>query len=232
MSRSESLLDLQRIDERISHLGSEAASLQATLAGDPELDSLRSAESKRAAEVAAVSAKASAVEKEVAELTKKAQQITRKLYDGSVHNPVDLLTLQRELTGVQERVSATSDGMLELMEETEAAEAALLSAREAVSSREADREAAEGTHRSRLADVEAAIAEATVERSDRVADITPSDIAIYTRVAAKHTPAVVRMAGDSCAGCHLPLSPKETHAVRTETEELVQCSNCDRILAP
>jgi predicted nucleic acid-binding Zn-ribbon protein len=40
---------------------------------------------------------------------------------------------------------------------------------------------------------------------------------------------VVPLVGDSCGGCHLPVSIEERRAVRT-SDGIVQCSNCDRIL--
>jgi uncharacterized protein len=61
------------------------------------------------------------------------------------------------------------------------------------------------------------------------AAVDSRDLALYTRVARQRAPAVVRIVGDSCGGCHLPLSNEERHAVRSG-ERIVQCPNCDRIL--
>jgi predicted nucleic acid-binding Zn-ribbon protein len=63
------------------------------------------------------------------------------------------------------------------------------------------------------------------------ADTDPADLSLYARIAAHRRPAVTGLAGDFCAGCHMPVSNEERRAVRTGTG-LTQCANCDRILAP
>ena len=69
------------------------------------------------------------------------------------------------------------------------------------------------------------------ERDALRAETDPNDLSLYARIAAHRRPAVTGLAGESCAGCHMPVSNEERRAVRTGTG-LTQCANCDRILAP
>jgi predicted nucleic acid-binding Zn-ribbon protein len=85
--------------------------------------------------------------------------------------------------------------------------------------------------RARLATLTAEKDVLSAERDSVRADIDPGDLSLYARIAAHRRPAVTGLAGEFCAGCHMPVSNEERRAVRTGTG-LTQCANCDRILAP
>ncbi|MBV8529345.1 MAG: hypothetical protein JOZ75_13625, partial [Candidatus Dormibacteraeota bacterium] len=83
----------------------------------------------------------------------------------------------------------------------------------------------------RLGRLRSELAQAQGDRERIAASVEPRALELYRRVAQHRTPAVVGIAGDSCGGCHLPLSNQERSAVRAGTT-ITQCSNCDRILVP
>jgi predicted nucleic acid-binding Zn-ribbon protein len=60
--------------------------------------------------------------------------------------------------------------------------------------------------------------------------MSDGDLRTYERVRSRRTPAVTRLDGEACGGCHLPLGIAEVRAIKAG--QLVQCSNCDRILVP
>ena len=227
--RGRLVLHLQELDDRIAQLRTEISELEAALAGDPELESLRAAAQAAEAERQAAEEKSRAVERELTGVRQRARTLDRHLYDGSVRNPQDLLGLQHDLASLRPHLDELEGRLLEWMEATESAEAELGTARAAVAAREAERGSQEAPRRERLAAARRELDAARAARTATAAVIDPGDLRTYERVAARHRPAVVHLERDSCGGCHLPLGVREANQARSG-EGLVQCSNCDRVV--
>jgi predicted nucleic acid-binding Zn-ribbon protein len=129
------------------------------------------------------------------------------------------------------RLSTAEDDALERMEQVDLSLANLQSASAGVAARESQRSSAMEPMRARLANLMAERVVLTAERDALRAEVDPGDLSLYARIAAHRRPAVTGLAGEFCAGCHMPVSNEERRAVRTGTG-LTQCANCDRILAP
>lgn len=227
--RGRLLLHLQELDDQIALLRTEVAELEAALAGDPELDSLRAAAESAEQERRAAEEKSRAVERELTAVRQRARTIDRHLYDGSVRNPQDLLGLQHDLASLRPHLDELEGRLLEWMEATESAEAALATARAAVGAREEERSAQEAPRRERLEMARGQLDEVLALRALAATAAGPADLRLYDRVAPRRRPAVVHLEGDSCGGCHLPLGIREANQVRSG-DGLVQCSNCDRVV--
>lgn len=223
------MLELQELDDRLVARRRAAREVEARLAGSPELTAARTRVDALAAERGVLEGRLAAAGRASAALRSRVGVIDRQLYGGSVRNPVDLLTLQRELAEVRERLAEADDAELALMEESEAAEAEEREAAAAVAAIEARRSAAEGDERARLEALRSEIAAVESARAALAGELPAPELALYARLASRLHPAVVRLAGDSCGGCHLPLGVREVRAARAGGE-LVQCSNCDRVV--
>lgn len=228
---AEQLLELQRADDEVGRLGQEVAAVEAWLGGDAELDRARSAAEAAAAAQRDAELRVRAMDSELDSLRARARTIDRQLYGGSVRNPAELLTLQHELEAARAQVSAQEDATLLAMEEAETAVAVRRLADDAVQSRESEREQARGPETERLGRLRQQLEAAVAGRDALVAQVPEKSLALYRRVAARHAPAVARVVSGTCGGCHLPLGAHEAHEARTGST-LVQCPNCDRILAP
>ncbi len=231
MSRASALLSLQQIDDRIAALTSEIATVEAALRGDPELDRLHKAEATAQEEHRTLGTSARLAELEAASLQSRIRELDRRLYGGTVRNPAELMEMQRELEAMRGRLSAAEDDALERMEQVDRSLATLQGASALVAARESQRSEAMEPLRARLATLTAEKDVLSAERDAVRADTDPSDLSLYARIAAHRRPAVTGLAGEFCAGCHMPVSNEERRAVRTGTG-LTQCANCDRILAP
>jgi predicted nucleic acid-binding Zn-ribbon protein len=222
---------LQAGDEQVGALRSDIAAIEAVQRGDAELDRRRVSAATASAARRDADAQAAAVESELETLQKRVRSLDRRLYDGSVHNPQELLEMQRALETMRERAAAVEGHAFELLEAAEAAGADERSATLEVSVRESRRAEEMGPlqqrRTARLGELELAAS----AREAAAAAVDPGDLRLYDRVSSRRTPAVVRLDGDSCGGCRLPLSIDERHAVRTGAD-IVQCPNCDRILVP
>jgi len=225
------LLSLQQLDDRIAAVTSDIAVTEAGLRGDPELDRLRAAEAAAHEEHRTLGASAKLAELESASLQARIRDLDRKLYGGTVRNPAELMEMQRELEAMRAKLSTAEDDALERMEQVDESLASLQSASASVAAREVQRSDSMEPLRQRLASLTAERDVLNAERDAVRADTDAADLSLYARIAAHRRPAVTGLAGEFCAGCHMPVSNEERRAVRTGTG-LTQCANCDRILAP
>jgi uncharacterized protein len=231
MSRASALLRLQQIDDRIAALQSEIASVEASLRGDLELDRMRAAESAAQGQHRESGTSARLAELEAASLQARIRDLDRRLYGGTIRNPAELMEMQRELDAMRVRLSTAEDDALERMEHADAALVILQTASAGVAARDEQRTNAMEPLRARLASLTGEREVLNAERDVVRAEADPNDLSLYARIAAHRRPAVTGLAGEFCAGCHMPVSNEERRAVRTGTG-LTQCANCDRILAP
>ncbi|HEY6469866.1 MAG TPA: C4-type zinc ribbon domain-containing protein [Candidatus Dormibacteraeota bacterium] len=231
MSRASVLLRLQEMDAHIAQLQSEIAGVEASLRGDPELDRLRIAESAAHDAHRESSSGARLAELEAASLQTRIREMDRRLYSGNIHNPAELMELQRELDALRGKLSIAEDDALGRMEEVDTAQNILRDMTALVAAREHQRESAMEPLRARLDTLTAQLATSNAERATLAAEAEPADLSLYTRIASHRRPAVTGVVGESCGGCRMPISNEERRAVRTGTG-LTQCANCDRILAP
>lgn len=231
MSRGGDLLRLQETDARLDRDRATLADIEARIAGDPEMQRRRREARRLGREQTSTQAELTSLEEAVDSLRKRARDLEKHLYDGSVRNPQELLGMQHDLASLRQRIDAQDDELLALMERAEAAAAAAREANAAIVEREQER----ADHAGELVE-EAVAVRASVERGERdraelVAALPAPDLALYDRLARRVHPAVVRIVADSCGGCHIPLANSEVRRIRT-SEVPVQCSGCDRIVVP
>lgn len=228
---AEQLLELQQADDEVDRLTKAVAAVETSLAGDPELDRARSAAVAAAATQRESELHVRALDGDVESMRARARTLDRQLYGGSVRNPAELLTLQHELETLKAQLSDQEDATLLAMEDAEAAAAERDRADEVVHAMETRRAEEQGPQTERLGRLRQQLADAVAARDALAAQVPEKSLALYRRVGARHVPAVVRVASGTCGGCHLPLGAHEAHEARVGST-LVQCPNCDRILAP
>jgi len=228
---AEQLLDLQHADDEVERLIKEVGTAAAALAGDPALDRARivageAAEAERQAEL-----RVRALDGELDTLRARSKTLDRQLYGGSVRNPAELLTLQHELEAIKAQVGEQEEATLQAMEEAETAAEARRAADAEVAAIEQRRQGSRGADTERLGRLQQQLDAAVAARDALMPQLPEKSLALYQRVKARRSPAVVRVVSGTCGGCHLPLGAHEAHEARVG-DTLVQCSNCDRILSP
>ena len=231
MSRVGGLLALQDLDSRLQKLHAEQAEVDAALRGDAELRRLQSMADERTASRDDARRAMRAHELEVNALRHRAADLERRLFDGSVGNPTELMGMQKELDALRERIGVEDERLLELMETEEAAADQATTAAQALGERRQGREQSLPMLRERAAQVKAALLAVESERDAATGGLSKADLDLYRRVGGRHQPAVVHLDGDRCGGCRHQLSVHEIREVRTG-DSLAQCPNCDRILVP
>ena len=231
MTAAQELWRLQQEDTRVATLTSDVAATESLLRSDPELERTRDAASSAQSERQRRETAATAAEAEVDALQRRVAALDRKLYGGSVHNPQDLMEMQRELEVLRQRRSDAEDRALDALGEAETATAAERDQVAQLRAGEERRAAGLAPLEALLGQQRAGLAAAIAERDAIAASLDAASLNLYRKVAQKRTPAVVGLAGDFCGGCHLPVSIEERRLVRAGNG-IAQCSNCDRILVP
>lgn len=231
MSSAQDLHRLQHADTQVAALTADIAGAESLLHRDPELESARVAAAAARSARQEREVEATAAEAEVNALQSRTTTLDRRLYGGSVHNPQDLLDMQRELEALRVRLSAAEDKALAALGAVETATADEQRRLEAVQREESRRAADLGPLETTLQEQRNELASTISEREAIAATLDSSTLALYRRVAQRRTPAVVGLDGDACGGCHLPLSTEERRLVKAGGG-ITQCSNCDRILVP
>ncbi|HEY7928127.1 MAG TPA: hypothetical protein VIG86_12015 [Candidatus Dormibacteraeota bacterium] len=229
MSRSGELLRLQQIDARLAHDSTRLRDAEAEIAGDPELDRRRRVARRVRRQQATADADLASAEREADGLRKRARELDRHLYDGSVGNPQELLAMQHELAALRARISSEDDRLLELMQHAESAAGAERDANAAIVDLEQERADHAGELLERVAALRTAIDQHERERADVMAALDAADASLYLRLSRRVQPAVVRITGDSCGGCHIPFANSEVRRIRL-ADEPAQCPRCDRIV--
>lgn len=225
------LLELQTADDRIARLEADIAGIEARISGSDELERARGAVEAASAARRRADADVAAADLEATALRERTRILERQLYGGSVRGAAELVALQRELEDAKGRLRGSEETELALMELAEGMEAEQAEARTALEAVEAERRAQAGPDAERLAALRVALDDAVAERDLIAGQRGAGELALYRRLTRRHHPAVVRLLGDACGGCRLPLGMREVRAVRTGSE-IVQCSNCDRVVAP
>ena len=231
MSGARDLARLQDVDSRIAALRADIDGTEAQVRRDPELERARVAAAEAEQERRRREQEASAAETEMNALAARVRTLDRRLYGGSVHNPQELVEMQRELETLRARARESEERAIALLEDAETSASDERSRIAGLEAEEERRAASLEPLRERVAGLTAQLENAIAERESVVAALDPGAVALYARVAQRRRPAVAGLAGDSCGGCHLPLSNEERRLVRAGAQ-IVQCSNCDRILVP
>lgn len=228
------LLDLQAADTALAQLThrrrtlpelaalAERERLSAALAGD-----IVEAET-RAADAADEQRR---LESEVDAVRARAERDEQRLRGGGIPAR-ELEGLQHEVATLARRQSSLEDGVLEVMEQREQADAELaeLKARRTV----LDGELAElaATRDAVFAEIDEATEAKNRERAAIAAEIPADLLALYER-AREHGGGVgaAALRQRRCEGCRIELSGSELSVVRAAApDEVVRCDNCRRIL--
>jgi uncharacterized protein len=231
VSRGGDLLRLQETDTRLAGDRARLADVEARIAADPELERRRREARRLRREQTAADAALTAVEQEVDGMRRRARELNRQLYSGSVRNPQELLGMQHDLDALRQRVDAQDEHLLELMERAESAATADREANAAIVDRQRERAGQAGELLEQAVAFREAVDRDERDRAELTAALAAADLALYERLARRLAPAVVRMQGESCGGCHIPFANSEVRRIRT-ADEPVQCSSCDRVVVP
>jgi hypothetical protein len=167
---------------------------------------------------------------EADELKRKIEPVEQRLYQGSVRNPKELEDLQRDVESLKRRRGELEDRALEAMETLELAQRACDDAQRELREREAAARAEREQLREREAQLVAETAAQEERRAAQAALVAPALLSLYDRLAATRAGrAVAKVEGGACGGCRISLPMNVLQRARN-SDEVVQCTSCERIL--
>ena len=230
MSQVIELVTLQQIDNEAAALRGALASVEQRLAGDEELEAARARLATADATRSAIAAEQRTLEAEVERLNAKILPEEKRLYDGSVHNPKELTSIQHELDLLKTTRARHEDALVEVLDRAEAAERERDEARASVTRLEARWAQNRGELEREARRLSATIAGVDQSREAQAAKVPPRVLHTYEDLRRRKSGvAVARIQGGACMGCRIGIPD----AVRTRALSgvvLAQCPNCERIL--
>ncbi len=168
------------------------------------------------------------LEYEAEELRSSIHSINDKLYGGKIKNPKELLGYEQENESFKARLSKKDDVLLDLMDRIENGRARIAALR-------SEFKAADGAFSRLKAELtgqkeseKRELEELTARHKGMVSALDGPVLAGYQDLRNRKGQAVVKVEQGRCMGCRVGLSVNELNRVRGT--ELVNCSNCGRIL--
>ena len=230
MTRGEPLHQLQKLDLELENGQRRTAEIQASLGESQVLRQARRALSSAQEELREWKAKSRDLELEIASLNNKTTSSEKRLYSGSVTNPKELSDIQEEIASLKRRRRALEDELLEAMVYGEEAEATAEERHAALTNIETKWETEQAALKQELSQLETRIAQVHKAREALRAEIKADDLQIYDHIRERYGPqAVVTLRDGVCGFC--AVSPSSIKLKRIKKgQELLQCSNCHRIL--
>ena len=230
MSRVKQLYELQEIDLAIESKREALREVESQLGEDGALVEARLGLEQERKHLAELIKRQREVEWEVEELGAKVVLLEGKLYGGSVRNPKELISLNEEFEHLKRQRGDEEDRVLDIMSDVE-----VVQDKVAVRSREVERMESEWQEKQAQllkgqAELSGELAELGERRQLLALQIDQASLDLYEALRiTRQGEAVAKVEQGMCQGCRINLPMTKLQRARIG-QELVQCSNCRRIL--
>jgi predicted nucleic acid-binding Zn-ribbon protein len=173
---------------------------------------------------------------EVAAISGKASAVEKTMYSGEISSPRELQAMQADVEQLRRQQGHLEDRELELMEVREQldGEMAALAEADAVTSVEIDRLRQAIADQERVIDAE--LATELQAREGAASGLPAEVVSVYEKVRAANGVGAARLVGMSCQACHLTIPSTEVDNMRRAahagdvTGAMTFCDNCGAIL--
>ena len=230
MNNAKLLYELQNVDLEIERKSQNLTQIDGELGKNDEVIAARDALENVRKVLIDLEHQQHTIEWSVSDLGAKIGQDEKKLYEGSLKNPKELMNLQKEVELLKEQRSIQEDELLNMMIEVDAAQqdAKQKGANLIVMEKEwQDNQKALQEERAKL---EFDLDVLRQKRQVIASQIDAAIIRIYEgQRTAKQGLAVAKVVQGRCQGCRISLPMSDQQKARLG-HELVTCSNCGRIL--
>ncbi len=230
MKPAQALYELQTLELTLLRAQRRLAEIDALLNDSAAVSQARAARDHAAEQLKPLRAQARALEADIRATQEKSQQTETTLYSGSVTNPKTLQDMQHEVEALKRRRSELEDQLLEVMIKIEEAEAALEAAEAALE--DAQREALT-QHGNLMHERDALTAKAAAlaaQREAALAHVDAASLKLYNAIKPRRANQPVSVVdGLTCSACGVEQTTMLVAEARN-SDKLVTCSNCGRIL--
>lgn len=228
MNTGGQLYRLQQVELEIRGKRQVLGEVESSLQDDSALVEARDRLAAGEQSLAVTMKKQQNAEWEVGDLQDKKKKVNYKLYSGAVKNPKELSSLESELASLKSRTKEWEDDLLELMTMVEDLEAEVSANNEGLKDLQREWQERQVALGHRKGEIEAELVELEEARRGEVESIDSEALEFYDLLKSTCGWAVARVEGGKCQGCHIALPTGQWQKARSG--EMVQCSNCGRIL--
>lgn len=228
MSVTQQLYELQAVDLELGSQEQALRRLEGQLGESGAVTKLRSrldAENQRLEELRR---NQHSLEWEIDDIANKITRGEEELYSGRIKNPKELASLQQDMEMLKGRRGEFEDGVLAIMEQTEAATASIGTLGGELKTQETEWRSRQQELTAELAQLKTLLTGLRQKREALTAGIDPETVGFYDELRQQKGTAVVGVEQGICRGCRISLSSAELQ--RARSGNLMQCSSCGRIL--
>lgn len=228
MTTAEILYELQEVDDAIETQEQRLAVVKEQLGESEELRQARAQLEASETQLYELEKQQRQQELELESVTSKIESEEGRLYGGQVTNPKELAGLQKEVRYLRERRSELEDELLETMMAREEEKELVAEHRTTLENIEASWEKEQATLVEERDQLQEELAELRSRHENLVSQIPPNALSIYEYLRRTKGLAVARFEDGICLGCRVRLPAVDRR--RVQSEDLVTCSNCSRVL--
>jgi predicted nucleic acid-binding Zn-ribbon protein len=229
MPLAHDLMSLQALDDEAASHRATIGDIEHRLAGDAALDAARAELAAAAGEREELRRARRRLEGDLATLDTRIAAEEKRLYDGTIKNPKELVALQHEVDALKQSRSRLEDELLAVLDLVEASDTRYEAASASLVANEARWAGESDALRAGLERQLAALTRAEARRAAAAASLPPAALRQYEAIRSRRGSAVARISGSLCSACRVTIPD----ALRTRAQlgtALVQCPNCERIL--
>lgn len=230
MSTAKTLYELQEIDLEKDQVTQNLDQVKEKLGKDDDVAEARTALEAARRRLTDLEHLQRAAEWENDDLGAKIAHEEKKLYEGSVKNPRELMSLQQELDLLKAKRKEQDDKLLVIMMDVDSAQQNVDLGSKELQSKESAWEADQQQLSTERTSLEANLTALEQKRSSVLERVDRASLNLYEGLRlAKQGRAVATVEQGRCQGCRISLPVSNQQGVRLG-HELVTCSNCGRIL--
>lgn len=228
--QSRSLYDLQQIDLQFASAVKELEEVRSRLSDESPILSAREKLEDLTSQLKEITVRRRAVDKTVAELQERIEDLESKLYGGSIKNPREMSAVEEERQFTVKQQQDEEEKLLEIMVDLEELESGHASAKAELEGLEEARPSEKVELQKSEQRLEADIARFQDDRNEVVPVVDPELIGLYDSLRqTKNGQAVAKVERGMCQACRLTLPQSELQRARSATR-IAQCNSCHRIL--
>jgi predicted nucleic acid-binding Zn-ribbon protein len=230
MSKAKQLYELQEIDLDIIQKTETLEQIKSQIGKDDDLLSARDELDTARKQLVELEHQQRAAEWTVDEAEKKIASEEKKLYEGSVKNPRELMSLQHEVELLKEKHKEREEQLLTVMMQVETAQQEVADKQNQLEAIEKDWEADQKRLAQEKEAIEADLDTLHQKRSAIASQIDTTSLSTYDELRnVKQGIAVAKLVQGRCQGCRISLPVSDQQKARIG-QKLATCSNCGRIL--
>jgi predicted nucleic acid-binding Zn-ribbon protein len=230
MSKAKQLYELQEIDLDIIQKTETLEQIKNQIGKDDDLLSARDELDTARKQLVELEHQQRTAEWTVDEAEKKIASEEKKLYEGSVKNPRELMGLQHEVELLKEKHKEREEQLLTVMMQVETAQQEVADKQNELEAIEKDWEAEQKRLAQEKEAFEADLDTLHQKRSAIAGQIDTTSLSTYDELRnVKQGIAVAKLVQGRCQGCRISLPVSDQQKARIG-QKLATCSNCGRIL--